>query len=411
MKYLVVDSGPIIKGTKVESLGAETIVTVPEVLKEIRDRQARHVLETLPVEILTKEPSDEAIARGARRPPRRGVSGGQLTTRVSLVRGVVSAFARKTGDLAALSLVDTKVLALAWMLEKECNGARHLRSEPEVIRRRQRDEPKAGRSGAAAVALAPAAADHGRSGVPGRRIELVLLPSSSSRLAVVVAPRGGREGAVPETRAVPTPASFWRVLPGWATAARPSDDTRRSASQLPRPSEAAGPRPEDEDIPWITVDNLRDAQRADSKFGYVPDEATDVCCITTDFAMQNVIMRMGMRLLSAGGLVMKSVKQWAQQCTGCFRVVRDMSREFCAHCGNHTLVRVATIVDGRGMERILPIPDHVRAKILSTRGTRYTLPMPKSGRNAGNVITAEDQLAEVRERRGGSGGRCSSGPG
>ena len=32
MKYLVVDSGPLIKGARLERMGAERFVTVPEVL-------------------------------------------------------------------------------------------------------------------------------------------------------------------------------------------------------------------------------------------------------------------------------------------------------------------------------------------------------------------------------------------
>ena len=64
MKYLVVDSGPLIKGVRLERIDAEHFVTVPEVLIEVRDRQARHLLSTLPVELETREPSDEAITAG-----------------------------------------------------------------------------------------------------------------------------------------------------------------------------------------------------------------------------------------------------------------------------------------------------------------------------------------------------------
>lgn len=66
MKYLVVDSGPLIKGARIEIAQARTYITVPEVLREIRDRQARSGMQLLPFELATKEPSDEAIARGAR---------------------------------------------------------------------------------------------------------------------------------------------------------------------------------------------------------------------------------------------------------------------------------------------------------------------------------------------------------
>ena len=40
MKYLVVDSGPVIRGARLERFGAEQLVTVPEVLREVRDPAA-----------------------------------------------------------------------------------------------------------------------------------------------------------------------------------------------------------------------------------------------------------------------------------------------------------------------------------------------------------------------------------
>ena len=69
MKFLVVDSGPLIKGVRLERIDADRYVTVPEVMREIRDRQARQLLSTLPVELETREPSEEAITAGV--PQRR----------------------------------------------------------------------------------------------------------------------------------------------------------------------------------------------------------------------------------------------------------------------------------------------------------------------------------------------------
>ena len=44
---------------------------------------------------------------------------------------LVRSFSRKTGDFRSLSIVDIKVLALAYQLEKEYNnGTQHLRTEP-----------------------------------------------------------------------------------------------------------------------------------------------------------------------------------------------------------------------------------------------------------------------------------------
>ena len=106
MKYAVIDSGPLIKGVRLETIGAERYVTVPEVLLELRDRHVRERLASLPFELETREPSQEAL-------------------------DVIRKFAKLTGDLPALSAIDIRVLALAWLLEKETkNGVEHLRTTP-----------------------------------------------------------------------------------------------------------------------------------------------------------------------------------------------------------------------------------------------------------------------------------------
>ena len=68
MKFLVVDSGPLIKGVRLERIEAEHYVTVPEVMLEIRDKQTRQLMNTLPVELETREPSEEAILAGEHPP-------------------------------------------------------------------------------------------------------------------------------------------------------------------------------------------------------------------------------------------------------------------------------------------------------------------------------------------------------
>ena len=68
MKYLIIDTGPIIKGARLERVGAERVVTIPEVLREVRDPNARALLASLPFEIELREPSDEAMRAGAQRP-------------------------------------------------------------------------------------------------------------------------------------------------------------------------------------------------------------------------------------------------------------------------------------------------------------------------------------------------------
>eukprot|EP01128_Nolandella_sp_AFSM9_P010625 TRINITY_DN7381_c0_g1_i1.p1 TRINITY_DN7381_c0_g1~~TRINITY_DN7381_c0_g1_i1.p1 ORF type:complete len:361 (+),score=80.40 TRINITY_DN7381_c0_g1_i1:103-1083(+) len=91
---------------------ADTVVTVPEVLKEVRDSKARHFLASLPNEITAISPSAESLKR-------------------------VCDFARLTGDFSSLSITDLKVIALAYQMDVEEKGSSdHIRSAvetPEVV--------------------------------------------------------------------------------------------------------------------------------------------------------------------------------------------------------------------------------------------------------------------------------------
>ncbi|CAM9726795.1 unnamed protein product [Discosporangium mesarthrocarpum] len=109
LTHVVVDSGAIIKGAGMTLFSSsENFWTVPEVVNEIRDKKARHHLDALPFELKLREPSDEAMK-------------------------FVSGFARQTGDLRALSRVDLKVIALAYMLENQETGGAHLRTSPAKL--------------------------------------------------------------------------------------------------------------------------------------------------------------------------------------------------------------------------------------------------------------------------------------
>jgi hypothetical protein len=63
LKTLVVDTNAIITGTRLDNV-AESLVTITEVFEEIRDKQTRHLMATLPYEIKTREPSDASLKEG-----------------------------------------------------------------------------------------------------------------------------------------------------------------------------------------------------------------------------------------------------------------------------------------------------------------------------------------------------------
>ena len=90
-KYLVIDTGGFIKNAPLQAYG-QNLVTLREVVNEIRDKDTKQRLRSLPFPLEFMDPDPESIK-------------------------VVTDFAKKSGDYASLSLTDIKVMALAYMLE------------------------------------------------------------------------------------------------------------------------------------------------------------------------------------------------------------------------------------------------------------------------------------------------------
>ena len=105
-KYLVIDSVGFIRSPPLQEFG-QNLITLHEVIEEIRDKEAKQRLKALPYDLQFVDPDTESIK-------------------------VVSDFAKKTGDFPSLSATDIKVLALAYMLEVRHVGKDHLPLEPKV---------------------------------------------------------------------------------------------------------------------------------------------------------------------------------------------------------------------------------------------------------------------------------------
>ena len=81
-EYLVVDSGGFLKNAPLREL-ATNLVTLTEVVGELRDKETRQRLEVMPFDMTFRQPSVEGVKK-------------------------ISDFARKTGDYASLSVVDIR---------------------------------------------------------------------------------------------------------------------------------------------------------------------------------------------------------------------------------------------------------------------------------------------------------------
>jgi len=125
-------------------------------------------------------------------------------------------------------------------------------------------------------------------------------------------------------------------------------------------------------------------------------------CMTADFAMQNVILQMGLDLVGLEGKRIQKVKNWVLRCHACFKICKDNSKKFCPSCGNPTLLRTSVTISGPGVDGSAPtIQVHLKKNfVYRTRGTIYSIPSPKPGSSktgsGEGLILREDQTDFVR---------------
>lgn len=145
---------------------------------------------------------------------------------------------------------------------------------------------------------------------------------------------------------------------------------------------------EDDGEGWLNPDNI-DVMMEDGGFGatVTMKEEISVGCVTTDFAMQNVLLQMGLNVVSVDGMLVRKVKQYVLKCEACFKTSTQMEALFCPTCGNNTLFKVSVNVSADGVSHY-----EMHRKRYNLRGTKFSIPMPKGGRNSTDLVLREDQL-------------------
>ena len=135
---------------------------------------------------------------------------------------------------------------------------------------------------------------------------------------------------------------------------------------------------------WITPSNIRKVQAAEqnpSASAMSADATMEVAVITTDFAMQNLILQIGLNLLSPKLQRIRNIRTYVLRCHACFQIVKDTSKQFCSRCGKPTLTRVSSSVNAKGEFKI-----HLKKNMQwNHRGDRYSVPKPVSGQANGKV--------------------------
>lgn len=337
---LVVDSNAFIKQVRIETIGQQ-FCTVPQVLTEIRDAKARQFMKSFPFEIDTRDPTPAALK-------------------------AVAAFARKTGDYAFLSPVDLRVLALVYTLEAEAKGSvAHLRTQPlnagtnvSDLQKKDEDDEE------------DEEFDEEEEDEEEKEGDTTKTPTDTDNTNDN---NNDKENQPSTQNGQPSTSQ---------------EDTQAPAKveeEEDKESAESDKKEEEEDDGWITPENIdRVRAKRGQKEDDVRDEEVDVGCFTTDFAMQSVLIQMGLKLLSVDGMVIKRIRQYVLKCHSCFKICKDMERKFCPTCGNSTLLRFSATTDDQGNAV------YYQAQRLHNRGTIFSIPLAKGGRNSNDLVLSED---------------------
>jgi len=383
LKVLVLDAGAFITQAKFDQFGPDVkYVTLAAVVQhELKDDQARQLHHNFPFLIETRIPSGDAI------------------------KAIVD-FARKTGDLPSLSPVDIQVLALCFMYEKERNGMKRIREEPpKRIVPPQKTEKKVSAFPADDITTATTAATSSASSTTTMTTDVTMetptvtlhVPSIAEPLeAVEAANEDEEEGAegdegdedmeeveqleLTETNTMMPSSDVAGVEPkATSTEIAPENDPFWGSND-----------PEGE---WITPSNIHLHKNRVRKSVPLAD-LSDVGCITTDFAMQNVMIAMGLRLLSVKGLAITTIRQHVRRCHACWAVELDMEKQnsFCRKCGGHTLMKAVFHINANGVARYYMSQKAINNK----RGTVYSIPKFRGGRQNKDLILREDAMKSTK---------------
>lgn len=391
---LILDAGPILRNDP--SISAlltfcEELVTVPSILAEIKDQSTRSRVETSWLPFLNlKIPSPMSIK-------------------------IITDFATNTGDIAVLSKPDVQILALAYEIECQRNGGSwRLRSLPgqkglngspprkqdcaiaesEPLSLTSRENPSAKPS-------SDLAADSKRS--PTQQPIDNDIASTTIIDRPPTAPHGSQNCGTLKVSPEHGDLEKAAIITGDSR----STDSMETAlsSLLSESSDSEG---------WITPSNIKRQQAKDEGSSTVPIDGKvkmHVATITSDFAMQNVLLQMNLNLLSSGMRRIRTIKAHVLRCHACFAIFKSKDTiatlQFCSRCGKPTLTRVSCSTSQSGKFSL-----HLKKNMQwNHRGDRYSIPKPVSGTANGKpragkgggkggwgqeLILAEDQKEYIR---------------
>ncbi|KAJ4479283.1 Nin one binding Zn-ribbon like-domain-containing protein [Lentinula aciculospora] len=382
-KSLVLDAGPLLSLSPLRGI-AESYYTVPQVLAELKDKNAKEHLERLGlnfgIKIEVKNPDPASMAS-------------------------VIQWAKKTGDYSVLSHPDLSVLALTHTLQEQAKKAKETKTDNNSEHE------------AHTTAIATSSQDQSTSVDIKAAVESLTIEDMidfSVNEPATEGLHGSAEGSEAEVNNTAEREPLNVELHPIEENSRPAPPVTKST---PIPDVPLYDDPSDSDDgegEWITPANvaLHKSRALDllpsggrEGKGKRKEEFVDVGCMTADFAMQNVLLQMRLNLVGTEGKRIQRVKTWVLRCHACFKICKDASKQFCPSCGNPSLIRASVTIASPDASSDMPAMQvHLKPNFqYRLRGTKYSIPAPKPGSakhgSGEGLILREDQLEYMRARK------------
>lgn len=353
---------------------ADYLITVPEVVNEIKNKRQLKRLCVLPYELVVDEPSPEAVQ-------------------------YVITFAKKTGDYLSLSSADIKVIALTYQLECELVGKQHLRTEPVIAKTiASKQKP------VELIDKAPLAGFY----IPPEKEKLI---EKAQKTRDLIADKVEQESQVAkdeddsqseedeQTEIVGNETveqleeKFNSLNVGLVSDSEANqilvsvkDKTENNENSDEETDSEESESEEDDGSSWITPSNLIEMSNACTQ-GMVEATKARVACMSTDFAVQNVLKQINLNVAALDGRIIKQMRTYILRCYACFKTTSIMTKVFCPNCGHKTLKRVAVSMDENGQKVV-----HINLRRpLTAKGKNQSIPTFRGGKHSSNPILFEDQ--------------------
>ncbi|XP_055840941.1 RNA-binding protein NOB1 [Episyrphus balteatus] len=400
IKYLVADTTAFINVVQLHEY-AENILTVPDVIEEVKHKRQIRRLVVLPFDLQIREPHSECLK-------------------------FVTEFSKKTGDYASLSAIDLKIIALTYELEKEHVGSDHIKTQhciSRVVASKKKPEELIGNTKLAGFyvpkkgvrADGSPETDESESESESEEHLLESEQSNVESEEKPVSTEQTKNTEKVEPKNAPTEKECHdanenddyteeELEKSFANLNCDSENATDILAPTNVPEVDCSSEDEDEqseeneefgaedgddyndDSGWITPSNIKKVKK--DLEGKIEDEVIPVvACMSTDFAIQNVLKQMNLNVSALNGRVIKHVRTYILRCYTCFKTTSVMTKVFCPICGNKTLKKVAVSLDENGQQVI-----HINTRRpLTAKYKNQSLPRFKGGKHSRNPLLFEDQ--------------------